>query len=106
MLAHVCLDTLSVYTTYSQCFVVDGSFPGQLGWFIHTSVSMLANLAAIVWYTPAFIVPSAILFGSGIMLGQVYMRAQLSVKREMANAKAPVLGILNGAISGLGNANL
>jgi hypothetical protein len=37
----------------------------------------------------------------GGLLGQVYMKAQLSVKREMSNAKAPVVGILNGAISGL-----
>lgn len=29
------------------------------------------------------------------------MKAQLSVKREMSNAKAPVIGIFNGAMSGL-----
>lgn len=37
----------------------------------------------------------------GGFLGQIYMKAQLSVKREMSNAKAPVIGIFNGAVSGL-----
>jgi hypothetical protein len=38
---------------------------------------------------------------AGGFLGQVYMRAQLSVKREMSNAKQPVIGIFNGAVGGL-----
>ncbi len=29
---------------------------------------------------------------AGVYLGQIYMKAQLPVKREMSNAKAPVLG--------------
>ena len=34
-------------------------------------------------------------------LGSMYMKAQLSVKREMSNAKAPLLGIVDSTISGL-----
>lgn len=37
----------------------------------------------------------------GGFIGQLYMKAQLSVKREMSNAKAPLIGIFNGAMSGL-----
>jgi hypothetical protein len=37
----------------------------------------------------------------GGIIGQLYMRAQLCVKREMSNAKQPVLGIFNGAMTGL-----
>jgi hypothetical protein len=35
------------------------------------------------------------------MLGQVYIKGQLAVKREMSTSKAPVIGIFNGAMSGL-----
>jgi hypothetical protein len=31
----------------------------------------------------------------------MYMKAQLSVKREQSNAKAPVIGVFSGAITGL-----
>lgn len=34
-------------------------------------------------------------------MGNVYIRSQLSIKREMSNAKAPVLGAFGSAISGL-----
>jgi hypothetical protein len=47
-------------------------------------------------------------FNSGIilailggLLGQVYIKGQLAVKREMSNAKAPVIGIFNGAMAGI-----
>ena len=56
---------------------------------------------AVVIYTPTFIIPSTLIAAAGGYLGNIYLRAQLSVKREMSNAKAPVIGILGGAISGL-----
>lgn len=59
------------------------------------------RFGAVVLYTPAFIVPSLFIAIAGGWLGNIYIRAQLSVKREMSNAKAPVLGIVGGAISGL-----
>jgi hypothetical protein len=37
----------------------------------------------------------------GARLGQVYMKAQIAIKREMSNAKAPVLGHFGAAVSGL-----
>ncbi|KAI0775462.1 ABC transporter type 1, transmembrane domain-containing protein [Irpex lacteus] len=45
--------------------------------------------------------PSIFIAIAGGWLGNVYIKAQLSVKREMSNAKAPVLGIVGGAIAGL-----
>ncbi len=38
----------------------------------------------------------------GGWLGHLYMKAQLSVKRELSNAKSPVLGHIGAAIAGLG----
>ena len=51
---------------------------------------------------PIFVIPGLLLGAVGGYLGQVYMKAQLSVKREMSNAKAPVLGHFGAAIAGLG----
>jgi hypothetical protein len=38
---------------------------------------------------------------TGWNLGSIYIKAQLSVKREQSNAKAPVIGVFSGAIAGL-----
>lgn len=62
---------------------------------------MLIRLGAVVLFTPAFVAPALVIAALGFWLGQVYMKAQLSVKREMSAAKAPVLAILGGAIAGL-----
>lgn len=52
-------------------------------------------------FTPTFVLPALGVAALGGWLGQLYIKAQLSVKREMSTAKAPVLGILGGAIAGL-----
>ena len=52
-------------------------------------------------FTPSFVFPAIAIAAFGGWLGQVYIKAQLCVKREMSTAKAPVLGILGGAIAGL-----
>ena len=62
---------------------------------------MLMKFGAVVLYAPTFLFPSIVIAFIGGWIGNTYMKAQLSVKREMSNAKAPVLGMLNGAISGL-----
>lgn len=56
------------------------------------TVSMLIKLLAVVVVTPVFLGPGILVFILGGWVGQVYMKAQLSAKREMSNAKAPVLG--------------
>lgn len=63
---------------------------------------MLLKVGAVVFMLPLYIVPTVIVAVLGALISQVYMRAQLSVKREMSNAKAPVLGHFGSAIAGLG----
>lgn len=53
---------------------------------------MVLKILAVIIITPLFIGPGILVFLLGASLGQIYMKAQLSVKREMSNAKAPVLG--------------
>ena len=61
----------------------------------------LMKVFAIVVFTPLFFFPSVIIAIVSGILGHVYMKAQLSVKREMSVAKAPVLGHFGAAISGI-----
>ena len=72
------------------------SFP-----LVDVSISIFARLGAVVFFIPQSLFPIVGLTLFGGWLGQVYIQAQLSVKREMSAAKAPVLGILGGAIDGL-----
>lgn len=65
------------------------------------TLALIGRLAGVVLFSPIFILPGLAIAALGVWLGQVYMRAQLSVKREVSTAKAPVLGVVGGAIAGL-----
>ena len=62
---------------------------------------MLTKLAAVVLFAPTFLFGGILVAGIGGYLGQIYTKAQLPVKREMSNAKAPVLAVLGESITGL-----
>jgi hypothetical protein len=55
-------------------------------------MGMLMRLGAVVLMTPIFLIPGFFVGLIGSWVGRIYMAAQLSVKREMSNAKAPVVG--------------
>ena len=59
------------------------------------------KLLAVVALSPVFAIPGMLVSILGGYCGQIYMKAQLSVKREMSNARAPVLGHFGAAIAGL-----
>jgi len=52
-------------------------------------------------FSPSFIVPGVVITILGGLCGQMYMKAQLCIKREMSNAKAPVIGHLGAAMAGI-----
>ena len=56
------------------------------------TVTMLVKFTAVVILTPVFLLPGVLVAVVGGYCGQLYIQAQLSVKREMSNAKQPVLG--------------
>jgi len=70
-------------------------------WLIELTMAMFMKLCAVVFMTPIFLIPGIIVGAFGGWIGQIYMAAQLSVKREMSNAKAPVVGHFGAAIAGL-----
>lgn len=46
-------------------------------------------------------IPGVLLFGLGGWIGRVYMSAQLPVKREMSNARAPLYSHFGACMAGL-----
>ncbi|KAF9476386.1 P-loop containing nucleoside triphosphate hydrolase protein [Pholiota conissans] len=82
---------------------VDGVVTSMIQWLTELTISMLVKLGAIVFITPLFLGPGvAVTIFSG-WLCQVYMTSQVAVKREMSNARAPIIGhycvIANGLVS-------
>lgn len=56
---------------------------------------------AVVLFSPIFLLPGLVIMLIGASWGSVYFKAQMSVKREMSIAKAPVLGHFGATIAGL-----
>ena len=63
--------------------------------------TMITKLGGIVMFSPIFLVAGLVIAAAGGWCGEIYMKAQLSVKREMSNARAPVLANFGAAIAGL-----
>jgi ABC-type multidrug transport system fused ATPase/permease subunit len=80
---------------------VDGPISERLGWLIEMTDMMIIRLLAVFLTAPLFLFAGIAIFVAGGACGQVYIKAQLSVKREMSNAKSPVLGHFGAAIAGL-----
>ncbi|KAF8557389.1 P-loop containing nucleoside triphosphate hydrolase protein [Imleria badia] len=99
------LDTTPVARVVTRCTqdiaTVDGVFPTHLATLVELTFAMLVKLAAVVYLAPPFALPGLIVAIVGGWCGQVYMKAELSVKREISNAKAPMLGHLGAALAGL-----
>lgn len=71
---------------------VDDRISQNLDWLTELTVGMLIKFGAVLLFTPIFIGPGILVAVLGGWLGQVYIASQLSVKRGMSNAKAPVIG--------------
>ena len=80
---------------------MDVEFPQLLPSIADLAVDICFRLGAIVIFSPIFLIFGIILAVVGGWLVQVYMKAQLSVKREMSNAKAPVMSHFGAAMTGL-----
>jgi len=80
---------------------VDMPIPRFLGDILIYTMSILLKLGAVVATSPIFSVPAVLVVGAGGWVGRIYMKAQLSIKRERSNAQAPVLGHFGAAFAGL-----
>ncbi|KAJ7286214.1 hypothetical protein C8J57DRAFT_1446843 [Mycena rebaudengoi] len=80
---------------------VDGSINQGFWDNLTLTIAMMTKFAAVVLFTPMALFSGAVIGALGGWIGQIYIKAQLSVKREMSNAKAPVLGHFSAAMAGL-----
>jgi hypothetical protein len=90
-----------MYRSHNLPSPVDGPVSNSFSWFIEISATMLLKFLAVVYLTPIFSVPGISIAVLGAWLGRVYMKAQIAIKREMSNAKAPVLGHFGASVAGL-----
>ncbi|EKM83611.1 hypothetical protein AGABI1DRAFT_66408 [Agaricus bisporus var. burnettii JB137-S8] len=99
------LDTTPASRIITRCTqdirALDGPLKDGLRNLTEITMAMLTRLGAVVFMTPMFLIPGFFVGLFGGWVGRIYMAAQLSVKREMSNAKAPVVGHFGAAISGL-----
>lgn len=82
-------------------------------------VLMFSKLAGPVIFTPIFLIPGLIIAGVGMFISNLYLRAQMSVKRHLryvssikcpqksshhtrSNARSPVLAHFGAAVVGIG----
>ncbi|OCH87305.1 multidrug resistance-associated ABC transporter [Obba rivulosa] len=99
------LDKTPVSRIITRCTqdidAVDGPVADMLSTFLDITADMVVKFGGVIVFSPLFIIPGSIITVLGGLCGQMYMKAQLCVKREMSNAKAPVLGHFGAAVAGL-----
>ena len=101
------LDTTPIGRIITRCTqdigTVDGNFSFFVGYWLRMSVALLTFLGSAVfaagWY--AFF-PALFITCLGSAIGYVYVNCQLKIRREMSNAKAPIVGQVGAALNGLG----
>lgn len=81
---------------------VDGQYASFLSGFVALSIDLVMlfviTVVAAGWYA---LIPGLLISGLGGYLGHIYLRAQLSVRRELSIAKAPIMGHIGMMLSGL-----
>ncbi|PPQ73485.1 hypothetical protein CVT26_010187 [Gymnopilus dilepis] len=80
---------------------VDGEIAMMFGAVVELFLCMVVKLSGPVIFTPIFLIPGLIITIIGVYIGNIYLKAQMSVKREMSNARAPVLSHFGAAIAGM-----
>ncbi|KAF8966908.1 multidrug resistance-associated ABC transporter [Flammula alnicola] len=80
---------------------IDGQVPNSFSAVVELAVCMMVKLSGPVIFTPIFLAPGILITVLGVYIGNIYLKAQMSVKREMSNARSPVLAHFGAAIAGL-----
>ncbi|KAF9013108.1 multidrug resistance-associated ABC transporter [Cyathus striatus] len=80
---------------------LDGPLSETFDWVVDLSIGVMTKLGSVVIISPIFIFPGMFIAGVGSLIANIYLKAQLSVKREMSNAKAPVLAHFGATVNAL-----
>ncbi|KAF5323760.1 hypothetical protein D9619_012892 [Psilocybe cf. subviscida] len=99
------LDTTPIARIITRCTrdieAVDGSIAERFLAVVQLTFSLATKLGAIILFAPLVFFPGLAIGAMGFYIGNLYLKAQLSAKREMSNARSPVLAHLNAAVSGI-----
>ncbi|CAE6514065.1 unnamed protein product [Rhizoctonia solani] len=90
---------ISRFTQDIRC--VDEALPLHLESFINITFSMCSSFLVVIIFSPQFIIPGTTILAGGFWVGHIYLRAQLSVKREMSNARSPLFSHFGTALAGI-----
>ncbi|KAI0752922.1 P-loop containing nucleoside triphosphate hydrolase protein [Daedaleopsis nitida] len=99
------LETTPTSRVIARCTEDIGAIDGQIINFLFALLQLTAflvlRLVMVMIVAPVFSVGVAIVAIVSGLYTRMYMRAQLPVKREQSNTRAPLIGHLNSTISGL-----
>lgn len=101
------LDTTPVsriLTRFSQdCQSIDITLPSLLSSTTRRTIKLTIYFVSVIFSTgwPALGIGMVVAV-SGVLCGQLYIKAQLPIKRHMSNLRAPVVGHVGTALNGLG----
>lgn len=81
------LDVTPIARIISRCTqdigTIDDPLAEALGIVFSVTVGLITKLGAVLIFTPLFLLPGIALGALGFYLGTLFIKAQLSVKREM-----------------------
>ncbi|CAE6487644.1 unnamed protein product [Rhizoctonia solani] len=80
---------------------VDETLPLHLESFVNITYSMCSSFLVVIIFSPHFMVPGITILAGGFWIGRIYIRSQLSVKREMSNARSPIFSHFGTALAGI-----
>ncbi|TFY61054.1 hypothetical protein EVJ58_g4753 [Rhodofomes roseus] len=92
---------LGLFRSFCDTEVVDDEIGKWVGVILEMGTYMLLKLGGVMLISPIFAIPGMIIAFLGSWIGKMYMKAQLSVKREMSNTRSPVLGHFAAAFAGI-----
>ncbi|GLB42122.1 putative P-loop containing nucleoside triphosphate hydrolase protein [Lyophyllum shimeji] len=80
---------------------VDTTIPDLFSHLFEIGVIISVRFVAVMLYTPTVGLYVLVIFFIGGVVGDIYMKSQLAVKREMSKAKAPVMAHFGASIEGI-----
>lgn len=82
-------------------YAIDSTICGQLQRFLDNAQGILFRLGAISSIMPIFVVPAAVTCSVGVVIGEMYTRTAVTVKKLLSSAQSPVFTQFSDTLAGL-----
>ncbi|KXH66784.1 ABC transporter, partial [Colletotrichum salicis] len=80
---------------------LDLSVSPQLRAFLESSLALVIRIFAISSIMPIFIVPAAVASACGLVIGEIYTRTAVTIKRLVASSQSPIFSQFADTLAGL-----